>query len=112
MLEFDTNFQTEAAQADIIEKVKTILQEHRNLDEDFLSIGKVPQQSFRLCCELDLQPAANTVETLATAFFNIQIHLSPLVRFYTLQQMLDDGHSPDKIFEGSFITHGFIKDQV
>jgi len=110
LLEFDTGKTKEEIQR-ATEEVKNILLSHRNLDEDFLSIDKVPQQSFRLCCELELLPAVNNVDTLATIFFNIQKHLSPLVRFYTLQQMLDEGHQPDKIFEGPFIEHGFIKEQ-
>ena len=111
LLEFDTDINIEATQKKKIEEVKTMLQSNRNLDEDFASIAKVSQQSFRLCCELDLSPAFNTVDTLVAIYFNIQVHLSPLVRFYTLQQMLDHGYTADKIFEGPFISHGFIKNQ-
>jgi uncharacterized protein len=111
LIEFDTTVKDEPAQNDKISIVKTLLQANRNLDEDFVDIGKVKQQAFRLCSEIEIKADANPFEVLARIYFNIQLHLSPLVRFYSLNQMLDAGYTTDKIFEGSFISHGFIKEE-
>ncbi|HEX2630780.1 MAG TPA: hypothetical protein VHM26_17305, partial [Chitinophagaceae bacterium] len=93
---------------------------------------KVPQQTFRLCAEIELRPDANPFDTLAMIFFKIQLHLAPLVRFYSLNEMLatgpsgDAGFSPGKIFEGPYkiykddegdaneiphLSKGFLKDR-
>jgi hypothetical protein len=77
-----------------------------------ISIKKVDQQQFRLCCEIEIDPAADPVAVLADIFFHIQLHLSPLVRFYSLQEMLDqENYSTDEIYQGPFISKGFIKDK-
>lgn len=111
LLEFDTTIKDEDAQKQMIGLVSALLQENRNLDEDFDQVGKVPQQSFRLCAEMEIEPAVNPFDLLAQIFFRVQLYLSPLVRFYSLQQMLDAGYTSDEIFEGTFISHGFIKEQ-
>lgn len=110
LLEFDTTIKEEDAKSSKVAEIKELLLANRNLDEDFLFIGTVEQQSFRLCSEIEIDPAADAVRLLAEIFFNIQLHLSPIVSFYSLEQMLNDGYTTDKIYEGPFTSHGFIKD--
>jgi hypothetical protein len=112
LLEFDTDISAAEDQQKIISEIKALLQANRNLAEDFDEIKKVDQQFFRLCCELEVNPGADLTETVAELFFQIQLHLSPLVKFYTLQEMLTDkqGYATGRIFEGPFIEKGFIKD--
>ena len=114
LLEFDTTIKKTEDQEKIINEVKALLQANRNLCEDFNSIKKADQQQFRLCCELEIDPSADSIAVLATIFFHIQLHLSPLVRFYSLQEMLDDkqeNFTTDRIYEGPFISKGFIKEK-
>ncbi|MEP7319572.1 MAG: hypothetical protein ABI921_12550, partial [Panacibacter sp.] len=114
LLEFDTTIKDETVQNEKITEVRSLLQANRNLDEDFEQVSKVPQQAYRLCSEIDIQPNANAVDVLGEIFFRIQLHLSPLVKFYSLQQMLEDKnekYTTDTIFEGPFFSHGFIKEK-
>lgn len=114
LLEFDIDVKTVEEQDKIIEEVKTLLQQNRNLCEDFGTIKKVDQQLFRLCCDIEMKPDADATAVMANIFFNIQLHLTPMVRFYSLQQMLNDkeeNYTTDKIFEGPFISKGFIKEK-
>ena len=114
LLEFDTGIKTSEEQHTIIDEIKILLLKNRNLCEDFDEIRIADQQLFRLCCEIEMKPDADATQTLAKAFFNIQLHLTPLVKFYSLQQMLNDkneNYATDKIFEGPFITKGFIKEK-
>ncbi len=112
LLEFDTTIKTPEDQIKLINEARTLLNANRNLAEDFHEIRKVDQQSFRLCCEIEMKPDADATETMADIFFRIQLHLSPLVRFYSLQQLHGDRNekfTTDRIFEGPFISKGFIK---
>jgi hypothetical protein len=114
VLEFDIDIKTTEEQHKVIDEIKILLLKNRNLCEDFDEIRIADQQLFRLCCEIEMKPDADATQTLAKAFFDIQLHLTPLVKFYSLQQMLndkDENYSTDKIFEGPFITKGFIKEK-
>jgi hypothetical protein len=110
LLEFDTDVRTPELEKQKIDEVKKLLQENRNLDEDFVDVDKVPRQSFRLCSEIEVKPGVDINTVLANIYFNIQLYLSPVVKFYNLQQMLDAGFTADVIFEGPYIKHGFIKE--
>lgn len=110
LLEFDTDINTDDARKEKIDEVKTLLQKNRNLDEDFADVDKVPRQLFRLCSEIEVKPGVDINTVLATIYFNIQLYLSPIVKFYSLQEMLDAGFTADSIFEGPYIQHGFIKE--
>lgn len=110
LLEFDTDVKTDELREQKVEEVKKLLQANRNLDEDFVGVGQVPQQKFRLCSEIEVRPGVDVTTILANIYFNIQLYLSPIVKFYSLQQMLDAGFTADKIFEGPYIKHGFIKE--
>ena len=114
LLEFDTTIKKAEDQEKIINKVKELLHANRNLCEDFNSIKKADQQQFRLCCEIEIDPVADPGTVLASIFFHIQLYLSPLVRFYSLQEMLADkneNYTTDRIYEGPYISKGFIKDK-
>jgi hypothetical protein len=110
LLEFDTNI-AEAQKEGIKQKTRQALLENRNLSENFLNVHEISKQQFRLCIELDLKPAADPFDTVAQMLFNIQLHLTPLIRFYWLKELVAQGYSSDKIFEGPLLTHGFIKEE-
>ena len=109
LLEYDVNVPATEKQ-DIRDKTKQLLLENRNLCEDFLKIDEINKQPFRLCIELDLKPDAEPFDTVAEMLFNIQIHLTPLIRFYRLKELQAEQYTNDKIFEGPLLTHGFIKE--
>jgi hypothetical protein len=47
---------------------------------------------------------------LAEIFYRLENHISPPVRFYTLQELLAKGKPIEEIFEGPALDHGFIDD--
>src|SRR5690606_15914579 len=83
---------------------------NRNLCEDFTTIDEINKETFRLCGEIEVAADADPIEVLAQAFFNIQMYLTPMVRFYRLSDLVSTGIPSDRIFEGPLLTHGFIKD--
>ena len=110
LLEFDTNVQEETKQT-IRQTTRELLMANRNLCEDFLGIDEVTKQEFRICAELELKTGADPFDTVAELFFNIQLYLTPLIRFYWLKDLLKLDYTTDAIFEGPLLTHGFIKEQ-
>ncbi|MXV49675.1 hypothetical protein GS399_01725 [Pedobacter sp. HMF7647] len=110
LLEFDTNVAIEN-RSGIINEVRETLNQQRNLCEDFLAIGEVNKQEFRLCSELEIKSGADPFDAVARLFFNIQLYLTPLIKFYWLKDLFAQGYTSDKIFEGPLLDHGFIKEE-
>ncbi len=109
LLEYDTNI-GDAEKESIKDKARTLLMSNRNLCEDFVNVDEVTKQQFRLCSEIEISSGADPFDTLAQIFFNIQLYLTPLIKFYSLKQLLDEKVTSDKIFEGPLLQHGFIKE--
>ncbi|RYE55828.1 MAG: diguanylate cyclase, partial [Sphingobacteriales bacterium] len=110
LLEFDTNVTDEQKQI-IKQNTRNIALENRNLCENFLGIDEISKQQFRICVELELKPEADPFDAVAQILFNIQLYLTPLIKFYWLKELLDEGYKADAIFEGPLLTHGFIKEE-
>nr|WP_068890806.1 hypothetical protein [Pedobacter panaciterrae] len=111
LLEFDTNVTNDDLKELIKKEVWEMLMRNRNLCEDFLTINEVTKQEFRLCSEIELKSDADPFDTLAELFFNIQLYLTPLIKFYWLNDLIDNGYTSDVIFEGPLLIHGFIKEE-
>lgn len=110
LLEFDTIIKDEEKEA-IKQDAGKVLMYNRNLCEDFTSINEVNKEEFRLCSEIEIAPQADPFQLMAQVFFNIQLHLNPMVKFYTLAQLFDQDYTADQIFEGPLLNHGFIKEE-
>ena len=110
LLEFDTNVDDDNKER-IKSEVLELLMQNRNLCEDFLTINEISKQEFRLCTEIELKSDADPFDTLAELFFNIQLYLTPLIKFYWLNDLINMGYTSDAIFEGPLLIHGFIKEE-
>ena len=107
---------TVAERAALLEQVSATLHANRGLAEDFVDIGFVDSESFRLCAELDLKPDADVVAVHAAVLFAVQNYLAPPVYNYSLAEMLartkaDGSHyTAEEIFCGPRLHCGFIPD--
>lgn len=110
LLEFDTHVKEEEKET-IKQEAQEVLNNNRNLCEDFVGIDEVKKETYRLCSEIEIAPQADPFKLMAQVFFNIQLNLCPLVKFYRLGQLLEDNYTTDQIFNGPLLKHGFIKDQ-
>jgi hypothetical protein len=50
-------------------------------------------------------------EVLGEAYYLITEYLNPVVKFYTLSELLSDGKFTEEIFQGPKLDHGFILDE-
>lgn len=114
-IEYDSDNADEQQQ--VQKEVEALLQANRNLCEDFTGFRRVEIQPFNLCCELELEPDADTAAIKAEVLFRVQEYLAPPVRNHTLAEMLErkksDGsrYTADEIFDGPALSCGFIDDE-
>lgn len=107
----------------ILERVKKVLCSYRNLCEDFDDLVVLGEEEIALCTDIELTANADPEDVLVEIYVKVQEFLAPRLRFYTLEQLLEKGKSPDEIFAGrpsalpennsylpypDYCSHGFI----
>jgi len=108
---------TEAQKKAAEKQVQQRLMAHRNLCEDWLDIKRIKEQDFFLCGGIELQVDASVNQVYADILFAVQNYLTPVIKRYTLAEMLNLQHangevySSDEIFAGPSLENGFITDE-
>ncbi|MFT6500410.1 MAG: hypothetical protein ACJASQ_000519 [Crocinitomicaceae bacterium] len=82
----------------------------RNLCEDYSKFTASRIQEIALFGKLIVAPNFNINELLAEVYFRIDQFLHPLVKFNTLDEITEKGHTFENIFNGPLLRHGFIED--
>lgn len=95
----------------LIKTVVDKLHEYRNLCEDYVGASLVETQFLCLCLDVEVTPEADEQEVMAEIMFRLQEFLTPTIRFFSLQQMLERGLTGDQILTGPLLDHGFIPDE-
>lgn len=96
---------------DVIEQATERLHTHRNLCEDFINICELLPEEIAVCTDIEIEAGADTDEILAEMFYRLEQHVSPVVNFYAIDELVDKGKTMEEIFEGPQLDHGFIDDQ-
>nr|MDZ8203790.1 hypothetical protein [Dendronalium sp. ChiSLP03b] len=102
--------------SDVLDDVKSVLCRYRNLCEDVRDVVIFGEEEIALCTDIELAADADAEDVLVNIYVQVQAFLSPHLRFYTLQELLDKGKSPAEIFAGRpstlhdepYASHGFI----
>jgi hypothetical protein len=85
-----------------------VLHDHRNLAEDYCTVKAIEVEDIAICADLEVEPSADIEAVLGEAYYLIDQYMSPDIKFYSLQQLLDANTPVDKIFEGPALSNGFI----
>ena len=85
------------------------LHRNRNLAEDYCSIRAIEVEDIAVCFDMEVTPSADIEAILGEAYYLIDQYFSPDLKFYSLQQLLDEKVPVDEIFEGPALSNGFIK---
>jgi uncharacterized protein len=88
-------------------RVRCVLNAHRPLCEDWLSVATVAPFRVGVCADVDLAPEADLERVQAEIFHAIEQYLSPPVRWRSLESLLEEGVSADEIFNGPAIDYSF-----
>ena len=94
----------------LIRTVKSKLNQHRNLCEDFAQIEVLPIEEITVKAEIEIQEGKNVNDLMAKIYFALDQFIAPDLQFFTLKELLLKGKSPEEIFNGVFLEHGFIDD--
>jgi len=97
---------------DLKDTIKEHLVVSRNLCEDFEEINVLDKQKIQLTGTIEISDQTDNIHMLvADLLYKVQTNLSPTIRFYTMQELLDQEKRIDEIFEGPVLKHGFINDE-
>lgn len=92
----------------VIAETIQVLHDHRNLAEDYCTIKAIEVEDIAICADMEVEPSADIEAVLAEAYYRIDQYMSPDLKFYSLQQLLDAGKTVDEVFEGPALSNGFI----
>ncbi|MDJ0520220.1 MAG: hypothetical protein QNJ74_29525 [Trichodesmium sp. MO_231.B1] len=108
LIEKDKNIDDEA---NLIEKVESKLNEYRNLGEDFASVEILPIEEISIQAEIEVEEGFDVNELMAKIYFELDNFISPNLDFFSLKELLEQGKSPEVIFDGPPLEHGFLNDE-
>lgn len=94
----------------ILPNVTRKLQSCRNLCEDFAEIKILDLQPIILSGNIEVGQVEDINTFAANVLYRIANFISPPIKFYTLEELLNKGKRIDEIFEGPALQHGFIDD--
>lgn len=92
-----------------IQEAKDLLQNHRNLDEDYCRIQRVNIEDITVCSDIEVSADADIERVQAEIWLRIELYLNPPTPFYSLQELLDTDIPVENIFNGPALSNGFIK---
>jgi hypothetical protein len=92
-------------------KVMKLLNEHRNLCEDFESISIVDTEEITVRAHVDITPDSVGETILAQMYAQLTDYLSPKIRTRSLRELLEDGLVLEDIFNGPRPLNGFIRSE-
>ena len=91
------------------EAASQVLNQNRNLCEDFDSIQVLTSLKVAVKADIDLHPDAIGETVLARILFELGTTVTPHVRFDSLEELIEDQElPPDEVFNGPPPKHGFV----
>jgi hypothetical protein len=94
-----------------VKAAEVVLHQHRNLAEDYCKISTIPVVDVGLCADIEMTADADIEAVLGEAYYLITKYLNPVVKFYTLSELITDGVYTEEIFQGPKLQHGFILEE-
>jgi hypothetical protein len=94
--------------SDIQPAVRKRLMACRNVCEDFAEITVLDSQMIYLNGNIEIGEVEDVNAFAANLFLRISRFISPVISFYTLDEMLQKGLQIDEIVDGPLLQHGFI----
>jgi hypothetical protein len=104
-LELEEGVDTQPA----IDAAKKLLQQHRNLCEDYCTIKIIDVQNVAVCADVEVTTDADIELIQAKIWLAIEQYFNPPVHFYTLAELMADAIPVEAIFNGPVLNNGFIK---
>nr|VFK36509.1 MAG: hypothetical protein BECKSD772F_GA0070984_100242 [Candidatus Kentron sp. SD]VFK77827.1 MAG: hypothetical protein BECKSD772D_GA0070982_100241 [Candidatus Kentron sp. SD] len=84
------------------------LHANRGLCEDFEEIRVLDTQDVQVTADIAIGEVENPEEVLAGIYERLSMHISPVVSFRSLGELLAAGKPVDEVFDGPLLKRGFI----
>ncbi|MGK0388253.1 MAG: hypothetical protein ACI94Y_000981 [Maribacter sp.] len=92
-------------------KVRQLLNQHRNLSEDFESINIIETEEITIRAQVDITPDAIGETILAQMYNQLTNYISPRIKTHSLRELLEKGMALEDIFNGPRPLNGFIQSE-
>lgn len=93
----------------IIHLARALLNQHRNLCEDYQSIKTINHKEIRLKANIYIEANADPDKVKAEVIQAVNSFFNQIVPRYSREELLAEGYTLSQIYEGSIQHHGFIK---
>lgn len=102
------NENTAEAGARAREDAHRMLNQFRNIGEDFENVRVLRPLKLAVRADLGIDPKALAENVLADVLYTISLAISPPVRFQSREELEEEGMSVEDIFNGPVPMHGFV----
>jgi hypothetical protein len=109
LIDIDPSIKGEENKKAIAEKTRTVFCNNRNICEDIEEIKVLSQLEVSIFADIEVDGIKDIESILAQVYYKVDEYLSPEIRFYSLQELLQEGYQLNDIFNGPLLKHGFIK---
>jgi hypothetical protein len=109
LIDIDPNIKGEENRKAVAEKTERVFCNNRNICEDIEVIKILNPLEVGIFADIEVDGIRDIESILARIFYKVEEYLSPEIRFYSLQELLQEGYSLNEIFNGPLLKHGFIK---
>ena len=93
----------------VVDRVMRVLNCNRFLGHDYIQPPLiVKRKPVSICLHIEAKGGKDINEVAAEAVWQIEQLLTPSLRFYTFQEMLDKGYAVEDIYNGPLLDHGFL----
>ncbi len=91
-----------------VENVKKLLDNNRNICEDFNNINILKHINVGISTNIQVEPEFNYEDILKEIIKKVSNYISPQIKFYTFNEMLEKGYTISDVFTGPLPFNGFI----
>jgi hypothetical protein len=109
LIDVDPNIKGEENRRAIAEKTERVFCNNRNICEDIEEIKILKAIEVGIFADIEVDGIKDIESILAHIYYKVDEYLSPEIRFYSLQELLQEGYQLNEIFNGPLLKHGFIK---
>ena len=109
LIDIDQNIKGEENKMAIAEKTRKVFCNSRNICEDIEEIKILKPLEVSIFADVEVDGIKDIESILARVYYKVDEYLSPEIRFYSLQELIQEGYALNDIFNGPLLKHGFIK---
>ncbi|NEP52640.1 MAG: hypothetical protein F6K65_29090 [Moorea sp. SIO3C2] len=71
----------------------------------------MPIEEITIKAEIEIEEGFDVNELMAQIYFDLDNFISPHLEFFTVKELLDQGKTPEAIFDGVPLEHGFLDNE-